>query len=91
MIFVKDWAEICLLHRAEEIPIRAIERHLGISKNTVNSKSPLTDGSPQLAADLLTTPEPPFTEQALAVAAVMMAMSCRDGERGWREAWRRRW
>ncbi|MCC9307350.1 IS21 family transposase [Kitasatospora sp. RB6PN24] len=35
MIPVEDWAEIRRLHRAEEMPIRAIARHLGISKNTV--------------------------------------------------------
>ena len=36
MILVEDWAEIRRLHRAEQMPIRAIARHLGISKNTVN-------------------------------------------------------
>ncbi|CAM5397765.1 IS21 family transposase (plasmid) [Streptomyces viridifaciens] len=35
MIPVEDWAEIRRLHRAEEMPIRAIARHMGISKNTV--------------------------------------------------------
>ncbi|MFM9698955.1 IS21 family transposase [Streptomyces europaeiscabiei] len=35
MIRVEDWAEIRRLHRAEQMPIRAIARHLGISKNTV--------------------------------------------------------
>lgn len=35
MIPVEDWAEIRRLHRAEQMPIRAIARHLGISKNTV--------------------------------------------------------
>ncbi|GAA1262397.1 IS21-like element ISMbo1 family transposase [Kitasatospora nipponensis] len=35
MILVEDWAEIRQLHRAEQMPIRAIARHLGISKNTV--------------------------------------------------------
>ncbi|MEY9987988.1 transposase [Streptomyces sp. V4I8] len=35
MILVEDWAEIRRLHRAEQMPIRAIARHLGISKNTV--------------------------------------------------------
>ena len=32
---MEDWAEIRRLHRAEEMPIRAIARQLGISKNTV--------------------------------------------------------
>jgi transposase len=35
VIPVEDWAEIRRLHRAEHMPIRAIARHLGISKNTV--------------------------------------------------------
>ncbi|MBV6703412.1 IS21 family transposase [Kitasatospora aureofaciens] len=35
MIHVEDWAEIRRLSRAEQMPIRAIARHLGISKNTV--------------------------------------------------------
>ena len=35
MISVEDWAEIRRLHRAEKMPIRAVARHLGISKNTV--------------------------------------------------------
>lgn len=32
---VEDWAEIRRLHRAEGMPIRAIARHLRVSKNTV--------------------------------------------------------
>jgi predicted DNA-binding protein (UPF0251 family) len=35
VISVEDWAEIRRLHRAEQMPIRAIARQLGISKNTV--------------------------------------------------------
>lgn len=35
MILVEDCAEIRRLHRAEQMPIRAIARHLGILKNTV--------------------------------------------------------
>jgi transposase len=35
VISVEDWAEIRRLHRAEKMPIRAIARHLGISRNTV--------------------------------------------------------
>ncbi|MEU1737645.1 IS21 family transposase [Streptosporangium sp. NPDC020145] len=37
MIKVEDWAEIRRLHRAEAIPIKAIARRMGISKNTVKS------------------------------------------------------
>jgi transposase len=35
VITVEDWAEIRRLHRAEKMPIKAIARMLGISKNTV--------------------------------------------------------
>ncbi len=35
MISVEDWAEIRRLHRAEQMPVRAIARKLGISRNTV--------------------------------------------------------
>ncbi|MEY9988477.1 transposase [Streptomyces sp. V4I8] len=35
MISVEDWAEIRRLHRAEQMPIRAIARKLGISRTTV--------------------------------------------------------
>ncbi|MEO3892744.1 IS21 family transposase [Nonomuraea sp. B5E05] len=35
MITVDDWAEIRHLHRAEKVPIKAIARRLGISRNTV--------------------------------------------------------
>ncbi len=45
MISVEDWAEIRRLHRAEEMPIRAIARHLGISKNTVK-RAIATDRAP---------------------------------------------
>jgi transposase len=44
VIHVEDWAEIRRLHRAEQMPIRAIARHLGISKNTV--KRALTTDRP---------------------------------------------
>jgi IS30 family transposase len=32
---VEDWAKIRRLHRAEAMPIKAIARLLGVSKNTV--------------------------------------------------------
>jgi transposase len=35
VIKVEDWAEIRRLHRAENMPIKAIARRMGISKNTV--------------------------------------------------------
>ena len=35
MLKVEDWAEIRRLARGEQMPIKAIARQLGISKNTV--------------------------------------------------------
>lgn len=35
MLTVEDWAEIRRLHRGENMPIKAIARQMGISKNTV--------------------------------------------------------
>jgi hypothetical protein len=37
---VEDWAEIRRLHRAEGLPIRAIVRVLGVSRNTVRAPWP---------------------------------------------------
>ena len=37
MLCVEDWAEIRRLHRAEKMPIKAIARVLGCSKNTVKA------------------------------------------------------
>ena len=37
MLSVEDWAEIRRLHRAERMPIKAIARLLGISRNTVRA------------------------------------------------------
>jgi transposase len=37
VLSVEDWAEIRRLHRAEGLPIKAIARLLGISRNTVRS------------------------------------------------------
>lgn len=38
MLCVEDWAEIRRLHLAEKMPIKAIARRLGISRNTVRAK-----------------------------------------------------
>jgi transposase len=35
VIDVEDWAEIRWLHRAEDMGVRAIARHLGVARNTV--------------------------------------------------------
>jgi transposase len=37
VLTVEDWAEIRRLHRAEGMPIKAIARTMGISRNTVRS------------------------------------------------------
>jgi transposase len=42
---VEDWAEIRRLHRSEQMPIKAIARVMGISKNTVK-KALASDGPP---------------------------------------------
>jgi transposase len=44
VITVEDWAEIRRLHRAEKMPIKAIVRMLGVSKNTV--RRALRSGEP---------------------------------------------
>lgn len=46
MLRVEDWAEIRRLHRAEGMPIKAIARLLGISKNTVK-EALASDGPPR--------------------------------------------
>jgi transposase len=43
---VEDWAEIRRLHRAEGVPVKAIARLLGISRNTVRS-AVASDGPPK--------------------------------------------
>jgi transposase len=37
VLTVEDWAEIRRLHRAENMPVKAIVRALGISRNTVRA------------------------------------------------------
>jgi transposase len=46
VLSVEDWAEIRRLHRAEGIPVKAIARTLGISRNTVRSAL-ASDGPPR--------------------------------------------
>ena len=46
MLSVEDWAEIRRLHRAEEMPVKAIARLLGISRNTVRAAI-ASDGPPK--------------------------------------------
>ena len=37
MLCVEDWAEIRRLHRAEQMPVKAIARVMGVSRNTVRA------------------------------------------------------
>ena len=46
MLSVEDWAEIRRLHRAERVPVKAIARLLGISRNTVRAAI-ASDGPPK--------------------------------------------
>lgn len=45
MLSVEDWAEIRRLHRAEGLPIKAIARLMGVSRNTVRAAL-ASDGPP---------------------------------------------
>jgi Helix-turn-helix domain of resolvase len=42
VLTVEGWAEIRRLHRAENMPIKAIARTLGVSRNTVRAAFTLT-------------------------------------------------
>ena len=46
MLSVEDWAEIRRLHRAEHMPIKAVARVMGCSKNTVK-RALAADGPPR--------------------------------------------
>ena len=43
---MEDWAEIRRLHRAEGLPIKAVARLLGVSRNTVRAAL-ASDGPPR--------------------------------------------
>ena len=46
MLTVEDWAEIRRLHRAEGMPVKAIARAMGVSRNTVRA-AVASDGPPK--------------------------------------------
>jgi transposase len=46
VLSVDDWAEIRRLHRAEQMPIKAVARVMGVSKNTVK-RALAADGPPR--------------------------------------------
>jgi transposase len=65
VLSVEDWAEIRRLHRAERMPIKAIARVLGVSKNTVKAAL-RSDGPPRyerpLRGSLVDDAEPRIRE-----------------------------
>jgi len=72
---VEDWAEIRRLHRAEEMPIKAIARVLGISRNTVRAAL-ASDGPPKYsraAAGSIVAAVEPWIRELLAVYPTMPA------------------
>jgi transposase len=54
-----DWAEIRRLHRAEGMPIKAIARVLGVSRNTVRAAL-AADGPPKYARSAMGSIVDPF-------------------------------
>ena len=42
MLSVEDWAEIRRLHRAEQMPVKAIARMMGISAQSSTESTPFT-------------------------------------------------
>jgi transposase len=65
VLSVEDWAEVRRLHRAEKMPIKAIARTLGISRNTVRAAI-ASDGPPKYerrpAGSVVDTVEPRIRE-----------------------------
>lgn len=70
MLTVEDWAEIRRLHRAERLPIKAIARTLGVSRNTVRAAI-ASQGPPRYerrpAGSAVDVFEPAIREQLAAV------------------------
>ncbi|MGH3226733.1 MAG: IS21 family transposase [Streptosporangiaceae bacterium] len=75
MITLDEWAEIRRLHRSEDLPIKAIARKLGISKNTVR-RALRAEGVPRYQrapkGSVVDAAEPLIREQ-LVVCATMPA------------------
>jgi hypothetical protein len=66
VLTVEDWAEIRRLHRAEGMPVKAIVRLLGISRNTV--RAALASDAPPKYRGLLGAEHAPCFELAVAAA-----------------------
>jgi transposase len=66
LLSVEDWAEIRRLHRAEGLPVKAIVRKLGISRNTVRAAI-ASDAAPRYvrkpAGSIVDAVEPKIREQ----------------------------
>jgi transposase len=73
VLSVEDWAEIRRLHRAEGLPVKAIARLLGISRNTVR-RAVASDGPPRyerkLAGSIVDVVEPRIRELLRAYPAM---------------------
>ena len=54
---MEDWAEIRRLHRAERLPIKAIARVTGVSRNTVR-RALAAEGPPRYHVEQATQPRP---------------------------------
>ncbi|MGW6523269.1 helix-turn-helix domain-containing protein [Streptomyces sp. NPDC054962] len=67
---MEDWAEIRRLHRAEQTPVRAIARKLGIARNTVR-RAIADDAPPKYQRPSLrsVTPSYAVTRRSHGVAA----------------------
>jgi transposase len=75
VLSVEDWAEIRRLHRAEQMPIKAIARVLGISRNTVRAAL-AADGPPRYSrpeAGSIVDPFEPRIRELLQVYPTMPA------------------
>ena len=70
---MEDWAEIRRLHRAEGLPLKAIARMLGISRNTVRA-AVASDGPPRYerkpAGSIVDAAEPRIRELLKAYPAM---------------------
>jgi transposase len=73
VLSVEDWAEIRRLHRAEGLPVKAIARLLGVSRNTVRS-AVASDGPPRYerkpAGSIVDAAEPRIRELLRAYPAM---------------------
>ena len=76
MLSVEDWAEIGRLHRAEGMPVKAVARVLGVSRNTVRAAI-ASEGPPRYvrksAGSIVDAVEPRFRRKVPTGASVSSA------------------